>query len=106
MDENKSPVFPVVNEKSTETLISTNLEGRKSTYISIKIKDEDGNITSILEFDLMSFREKGEEKRFLSANSFGFNPENNEAARAIVNIDNKDDFDKLKNFFEQLEWND
>jgi hypothetical protein len=65
---------------------------------------EDGHI----EFDLVSFRQKGEETRYLSIKVTGFDDEKDLPApqSAAMSISNKEEFEKLKAFFSQLEWND
>ena len=64
-----------------------------------------GNENSTLEFDLIAFRQKGEEARYLSVTFSGMDITKDPpvAQEAFVNID-EEGFKKIKAFFEQLEW--
>lgn len=110
-DKIKLPVFPetATNKKqdnANQNVIIGDDLGKK-TYFVLKLTDDSsGEVNGVLEFDLMSYREKGEEKRFLSINSIGYNPELEATGRAILNISNEGDFYKIKEFFKNLEWND
>lgn len=70
------------------------------TYIKV------GSEEASLEFDLITFREKGQEARYLSVSFAGIDitKEPPVAQEAFVNID-EEGFKKIKKFFEQLEWN-
>ncbi len=61
--------------------------------------------TSMLEVDLVTFREKNQEMRYLGLAFTGNNPKTNEPQEAFINIDNEEAFLIIKNFFAQLEWN-
>ena len=69
------------------------------TYIQINGEN------SLLEFDLITFRQRGEEARYLSVSLTGMDITKDEPIpqEAFVNID-EDGFRKIKSFFEQLEW--
>lgn len=76
-----------------------------STYIEIiSEKDEAGQPISILEVDLVISREKGKETRKLSLSFAGIDLDKKEMIEKSVNID-KDNFEKLKDFFCNLDWN-
>ncbi len=61
-----------------------------------------------IEIDLITFREKGVETRYLSILAFGYDP--NEAQpephRAFLSISDKEGFENIKSFFDQLNWED
>ena len=69
------------------------------TYIQV------GNENSILEFDLVTFRQKGEEARYLAVNFTGLDVTKDPPVEqeAFVNLD-EEGFKQIKAFFEQLEW--
>jgi hypothetical protein len=69
------------------------------TYLKV------GDEVSSLEFDLVTFRQKGQEERYLSINFSGFNinKPNPEPQEAFVNLGEKD-FYAIKEFFKSLEW--
>ena len=59
-----------------------------------------------LEVDLITFREKGIETRYLSMLFSGQDVRQNPpvAQEAFLNIESREDFERLKSFFAQLEW--
>lgn len=62
-----------------------------------------------IEFDLVSFRQKGEERRYAHINLVGFVDTEGgaeETSRAYVNLSNREDFEKFKQFISSLNWND
>jgi hypothetical protein len=69
------------------------------TYLKV------GDETSSLEFDLVTFRQKGKEERYLSVSFLGYNinKEPVEAQEAFINV-GEEDFNKIKSFFSNLEW--
>lgn len=69
------------------------------TYLKV------GDETSSLEFDLVTFRQKGKEERYLSVSFYGFNinKEPVETQEAFINI-GEEEFAKIKSFFSNLEW--
>lgn len=69
------------------------------TYIGIG-SQENGS----LEFDLIAFREKGQQVRYLSITFSGNNPKTGESQESFINID-EEAFNTVKDFFRQLEWN-
>jgi hypothetical protein len=62
-------------------------------------------VSGIIEVDLISFRERGQESRYLSVNTEGADEEGNRSTTSI-NINNEADFNKFKKFISQLNWND
>lgn len=70
------------------------------TYIAIGEPEN-----SLLEIDLVTFREKNNSMRYLSFNFSGINPKTGEPQDAFVNIDSEESFNELKKFFIQLDWN-
>jgi len=76
-----------------------------NTYIElITERDEENQPISILEVDLVISREKGQENRRLSINFAGIDLETKTLVEKSVNI-NRDEFEVLKSFFCQLDWN-
>lgn len=56
-----------------------------------------------LELDLVVFREKGEQTRYLNL-SFAQPDENNETKSVSINL-NEESFNTIREFFKQLDWN-
>ena len=73
------------------------------TYFSFAEKNG-----SNLEIDLITFREKGIETRYLSImlNGQDVRQDPPTPQSAFLSIDSKEEFEKLKSFFVQLEWED
>ena len=69
---------------------------KSETYLGLSSKTEE--IEQILEFDLVTARQKGEEIRYLSISVKGNGQD------ASINVD-EEAFNKIKTFFSQLEWN-
>jgi hypothetical protein len=67
------------------------------TYLKV------GDEASSLEFDLVTFRQKGKEERYLAVSFLGYNINNEQPQEAFINIA-EDDFILIKNFFKNLEW--
>jgi len=61
-----------------------------------------------LEIDLVTFREKGVETRYLSMLFSGFDVRQESQSRqsAFLNIETKEEFERLKSFFAQVNWDD
>lgn len=98
----KSEMQSVLN--STETVLPKNNE-TPSTYIEIiSEKDASGQPVSALEVDLIISREKGKETRRLSINFMGIDMEKKEMVEKSVDID-RQSFERLKEFFCNLDWN-
>ena len=76
-----------------------------NTFFRIETKNAEGQVSGIIEVDLISFRERGQESRFLSVNTEGADGEGN-SSKTSINIDNEADFNKFKQFISQLNWND
>lgn len=91
---------------SEELTNSTLLESpHNKTYIEIIAeKDNQGQPLSVLEVDLIISREKGRETRRLSMNFAGIDMEKKEMVEKSINID-RESFEKLKQFFSNLDWN-
>ena len=69
------------------------------TYIAV------GNENASIEFDLVTFRQKGEEARYLAVSFTGLDITKDPPIEqeAFINL-GEEDFKKIKSFFEQLEW--
>ena len=61
------------------------------------------NETSLMEIDLVTARQKGEEIRYLLVTFGGKDARNNEQQNASISID-EGGFNQIKKFFAQLEW--
>lgn len=61
-----------------------------------------------LEFDLVSHRQRGLEKRYLNVRIKGMRLDKKEegAVECLMNVTNKEDFQALKDFFANLNWDD
>jgi len=83
-------------------------EQKASTTSYIRIggeEDETGQVESdILELDLIFIREKGLSQQFLEITITGHNPQNQSPQSGIKVIQSKESFEKLKNYFNQLNW--
>ena len=75
------------------------------TYIKLETKGQGGGVTGVIEIDLISYREKGEESRYLSVSTVGVNS-SGEPSNTFISIDNEADFNRLKMFISDLNWND
>jgi hypothetical protein len=75
------------------------------TYIRLETKNSDGELSGVLEIDLISFRERGQESRYLSINAIGAGS-NGEQSDTTLSIDNEADFNRFKKFISELNWND
>jgi len=110
MPRPKSVVQPVVQEQPvveqpvvySEATVET-IETDSETYFNYQ--DSDGGA---LEMDLITFREKGQETRYLSMSILGVDMSTEPPApmQSFLTIGSKDSFDKLKLFFSQLNWED
>jgi len=104
----------LVNEFTQQTIQSnpsvkntspSNNNDDVNTYIRLETKNNDGQVSGILEIDLISFRERGVESRFLQVNSVGAS-QNGQEGDVTIAIDNEADFNKFKEFISNLNWND
>lgn len=68
----------------------------------------DKNSGCSLELDLVTFREKGEETRYLSFLLNGIDTSQSPPVpqSSRLTIESKEEFEKIKNFFAQLNWED
>ena len=76
-----------------------------NTYMNLETKNSEGGVTGIMEIDLISFRERGEESRYLAINATGAGTDGNQS-ETIISIRNEEEFNRLKAFISQLNWND
>lgn len=95
---------PPVSPPQTASMCYNEQESSCDTYYKY------GNEESIssLEIDLITFREKGFETRFLSLLMGGFDTRVNPPSpqTAYLAIETKEEFEELKAFFAQLNWED
>lgn len=87
------------------TNINYGVLSETNTYIMLETKNPDGQVSGIIEIDLISFREKGQESRYVSikTSSAGQDGVQNDT---IISIDNEQDFKRFKDFISNLNWND
>lgn len=91
----------VIKNLEEEQKMSEKLkENHKTTYIVIGSEE-----TGLLEIDLVTFRQKNDEMRYLSIVFKGIDTRTGQEQDAFINIDNEDAFKELKKFFAQLDWN-
>lgn len=99
-------VSGVVNEGTPSILESTKPNPLETnTYIKLETKNPQGQVSGVLEIDLISFRERGQESRYLSINVVGAGQDGGQSDTTI-SIDNEIDFIKFKEFVSKLNWND
>ena len=105
--EQKAPVAPAAQSAPAPSLShhDNNPTEESNTFFRIETKNAEGQVSGIIEVDLISFRERGQESRFLSVNTEGADGEGN-SSKTSINIDNEADFNKFKQFISQLNWND
>ena len=75
------------------------------TYFISSDKDKYG----IIEIDLVSYKERGKEQRFLSFSVSGYDMrviETPPQQNAFVTIDTREEFERMKKFFSELNWED
>lgn len=75
------------------------------TFFVLNTFDSEKNIIGSLEIDLISFREKGQESRYLSFFSSGVGKEG-EKSETTLSMDSEAEFIKFKRFVSELNWND
>ena len=111
-NENKVSTKPEENEKliddSEFELEETSadaheLEGNKKTYYSAGSED-----SGVMEIDLVTFRERGTETRYIGIGFSGLNVKVDppEPQEAFYNIETESEFNEFKNFITNLNWND
>lgn len=110
----KSPVIKkqeVVVEKIKEQPVGNTTKERPSslkkqsdTYFRYAEDGKDGG--GVLEIDLITFREKGVETRYLSLSCMGYDIRKDPPTQqeSFLSINSKKEFERIKEFFSQLEW--
>ncbi len=97
--ENSMPTIPQPKEQAVVYTNETN------TYIRLETKNSEGQLSGVLEIDLISFRERGQESRYLSVNVVGAGQDGKQS-ETTLSIDNEEDFNRFKKFISDLNWND
>lgn len=103
----QQPVQPVQQQEEENVVYAPSeveiTEADGETYF--KYQDKDGGS---FEVDLVTFREKGRETRYLSLALTGFdmNQDPPTPQQAFLSIGSREAFDALKNFFSRLNWED
>jgi len=103
------PAVNVVQEQKTISTVVTQPVLKKQinqgceTYFCYQ-DESAGN----LEIDLITFREKGVETRYLSLLFSGLDVRQNPPVpqEAFLNIESREEFERIKAFFAQLDWED
>jgi len=75
-----------------------------NTYLGLAFQSEDETIANSLEIDLITSRQRGEEVRFLAVTVMTKTSDMEHPEEVSINLD-RESFDKLKLFFNQIEWN-
>jgi hypothetical protein len=88
-------------QEEVEEVYNNNFYEDSGTYFKIE-EEEIGS----MELDLISYREKGREERYLNIVVDGFREEDYAPVRALFSIGSKDSFEKFKNFVSKLNWED
>ena len=83
--------------------VETLMENKKKTYYSAGNED-----SGIMEIDLVTFREKGSETRYIGIGFYGLNVKVDPPVKqeAFYNIETEREFNELKTFITNLNWND
>lgn len=109
MGETKETVAPSSETASKKmdvvsSVMNSSKKNHMNTFVSIGSDAQEND--SLIELDLVYVREKGREERFLKIELSGHNITHPERPQqyAIKVVNSKEEFDKLKNFFAQLEW--
>lgn len=103
---------PQVEQQDTEEY-EGNIQSPQSQTIQTKPKTLENTYLSMgseeygfLEIDLVTFREKGKEERYLSIGVNGFNEHSEIVNNVYCAIRNKEEFEQIKQFFANLTWED
>jgi len=100
--QNTAPQQP---QTETKVFSERPVDEDASTYIRLETNNTEGEVSGVLEIDLISFRERGIESRYLSINTVGMGLDNSQT-NTVISIDNEADFLRFKNFVSKLNWND
>jgi hypothetical protein len=103
--QSNPPQFESANPQNNvpQSQIEINPSGK--TYFRMETKNIQGQLSGILEIDLISFREKGEESRYVKFLSVGASGDGT-GSETSLSIDNEEDFNRFKKFVSELNWND
>jgi hypothetical protein len=99
------PAVPPVNTAPSVPPVSAPVAAETNTYIRLETKNPNGEVSGVFEIDLISFRERGQESRYLSINTVGMSGDG-EPSDTSISIDNETDFKRFKDFISNLNWND
>lgn len=106
-NQSNQPILNHIVEQPTLNIQSTPSSGQENqskTFISIETSNENGELTGILEMDLILFRERGVLNRYLSIKTIGAGESGGES-RTTISIDKEADFNRFKKFISELNWN-
>ena len=90
-----TPEHPVVTASTPAAPIISEGNKNTKTFIRLETKNAEEQVSGIIEIDLISFREKGEENRYLSFDVVGAAPDGVQN-ETNVSISNSDYMEKLK----------
>lgn len=76
-----------------------------NTYFKLETKNNEGQVCGVIEIDLVSFRERGQESRYLSIKTIGVGLDGGQS-ETRNSIDSEIDFKRFKDFISNLNWND
>ena len=99
-----APSTPIENTIIPAAENVENTEDTK-TYIRLETKNSEGQLSGVIEIDLISFRERGQESRYLSINTVGAGQDGSQS-ETNISIGNEEDFNRFKKFVSELNWND
>jgi len=96
----------IINLENKENIVDNiSQENSAQTYMKLETKNDKGELSGVLEIDLISFRERGQESRYLSIDATGVGRDGQQSDTTI-SINNEKDFNNFKEFISNLNWND
>ena len=120
-----SPIRPTKPQTKVSNITTSTAETPKVSNLSGEVKSYNGKTyfffegekkeeeddSEAMEMDLVTFRERGTETRYLSVSIYGTEVVGDankipERQYTSLIIDNKEDFEKLKEFISNLNWDD
>lgn len=101
--DQQNPQAPHQNNGSSVVSRSSNSGDVKKNNFDTYIRVEEGEGAESLEFDLIYVRERGRASQFLEV-KFSYNDQYGQLQEVRKLIESKEQFDKIKNFFVNLDW--
>lgn len=103
IDKNQHNSVENNGESHTQKSKSFSSNDYKKDNVDTYLKIADDNTNDILEFDLVYVREKNKSNQFLEV-KITFYDDYQQPQEITKLIDSKEQFDKIKSFFSNLEW--